>query len=238
MLCVWVCGRLCLLLPVPLRVVRERLLHLRIRAARRDFSRKGSGCPYCRSTKRFLQKCRPAAQVSASRQQTGVFSRLSPLHPHPLPLTTARTRTSCAASTTGYSPFLHFDVDDMDTTVVRCLSLGATLDGPIKYPAHGKVASVSTAFLSPFRFIPHLSPSSPRTLRPSSSPARAIPNFWLIHACLFANFSLCVAVPCACSFLSSQLRSPCGHMVGLFEPNLDLLLASGGAPSGPRSGSS
>ena len=48
---------------------------------------------------------------------------------------------SCAASTTGYSPFLHFDVDDMDTTIVRCLSLGATLDGPIKYPAHGKVCT-------------------------------------------------------------------------------------------------
>ena len=238
MLCVWVCGRVCLLLPVPLRVVRERLLHLRIRAARRDFSRKGSGCPYCRSTKRFLQKCRPAALVSASRQQTGVFSRLSPLHPHPLPLTTARTRTSCAASTTGYSPFLHFDVDDMDTTVVRCLSLGATLDGPIKYPAHGKVASVSTAFLSPFRFIPHLSPSSPHTLRPSSSPVRAVPNFCRIHACLLQTSRHAWLLLVPVRFLSSQLRSPCGHMVGLFEPNLDLLLASGGPPSGPRSGSS
>lgn len=51
---------------------------------------------------------------------------------------------SCAASTTGYSPFLHFDVDDMDTTIVRCLSLGATLDGPIKYPAHGKVCKLHT----------------------------------------------------------------------------------------------
>ena len=30
----------------------------------------------------------------------------------------------------------------MDTTIVRCLSLGATLDGPIKYPAHGKVDDV------------------------------------------------------------------------------------------------
>ena len=52
---------------------------------------------------------------------------------------------SCAASTTGYSPFLHFDVDDMDTTIVRCLSLGATLDGPIKYPAHGKVCTSPSA---------------------------------------------------------------------------------------------
>ncbi len=39
----------------------------------------------------------------------------------------------------GYSPFLCFDVQDMDATVVRLLQLGASLDGPIKYPAYGKV---------------------------------------------------------------------------------------------------
>lgn len=44
-----------------------------------------------------------------------------------------------AHCTTGYSPFLHFDVDDLDGTVQRLLSLGAFLDGPIKYPTHGKV---------------------------------------------------------------------------------------------------
>ena len=51
-----------------------------------------------------------------------------------------KSSESAAACTTGYSPLLQFDVDDMDTTVVRALSLGGTLDGPIKYPAHGKVA--------------------------------------------------------------------------------------------------
>lgn len=48
----------------------------------------------------------------------------------------------------------------MDQTIVRVLSMGGTLDGPIKYPAQGKVACV---------------------------------------------------------------RAPCGHMLGLFEPNLEYL---------------
>ena len=56
---------------------------------------------------------------------------------------------SCAASTTGYSPFVHFDVDDMDSTIVRCLTLGAQLDGPIKYPAHGKVCMCSCFHVCP-----------------------------------------------------------------------------------------
>ena len=42
----------------------------------------------------------------------------------------------------GYSPFLSFDVDDMDSTVARCVQMGAHLDGPIQYPAHGKVAAL------------------------------------------------------------------------------------------------
>jgi catechol 2,3-dioxygenase-like lactoylglutathione lyase family enzyme len=32
----------------------------------------------------------------------------------------------------GYSPFLNFDVDDMDSTVARCVQMGAHLDGPIQ----------------------------------------------------------------------------------------------------------
>lgn len=47
-----------------------------------------------------------------------------------------------AHCTTGYSPFLHFDVDDLDDTVRRLLSFGALLDGPIKYPTHGKVRGI------------------------------------------------------------------------------------------------
>ncbi|XP_073392944.1 uncharacterized protein [Physcomitrium patens] len=44
--------------------------------------------------------------------------------------------------TKGYSPFLSFNVKDMDSTVLRLLSMGAELDGPIKYPPQGKVAAL------------------------------------------------------------------------------------------------
>jgi catechol 2,3-dioxygenase-like lactoylglutathione lyase family enzyme len=39
----------------------------------------------------------------------------------------------------GYSPFLSFDVDDLDTIVSRSLMAGAVLDGPIKRPVFGSV---------------------------------------------------------------------------------------------------
>ena len=42
----------------------------------------------------------------------------------------------------GYGPFLSFDVDDMDGAVARCATMGGHLDGPIQYPAHGKVAAL------------------------------------------------------------------------------------------------
>lgn len=47
-----------------------------------------------------------------------------------------------AMRTTGYSPFICFDVADMDSTIVRLLQLGASLDGPLKYPAYGKLGVV------------------------------------------------------------------------------------------------
>jgi predicted enzyme related to lactoylglutathione lyase len=50
--------------------------------------------------------------------------------------------TSEAQVTTGYSPLLQFQVTDMDQTIARCVQLGGHLDGPIQYPAHGKVAAL------------------------------------------------------------------------------------------------
>lgn len=41
---------------------------------------------------------------------------------------------------TGYSPWITFEVDEMDQTVAAAVQAGAHLDGPIQYPAHGKVA--------------------------------------------------------------------------------------------------
>ena len=43
---------------------------------------------------------------------------------------------------TGYSPLLTFEVDDMDSCIATCCQLGGHLDGPIQYPAHGKVAAM------------------------------------------------------------------------------------------------
>ncbi|BDA45562.1 hypothetical protein COCOBI_07-3490 [Coccomyxa sp. Obi] len=45
-----------------------------------------------------------------------------------------------AFTTCGYTPFLSFEVADLQDTVQRLLQLGATLDGPIRYPQRGKVA--------------------------------------------------------------------------------------------------
>jgi hypothetical protein len=44
-----------------------------------------------------------------------------------------------AAVTTGYTPFVNFSVSDLDSTMMRLVLLGASLDGPVKYPVHGKV---------------------------------------------------------------------------------------------------
>lgn len=42
----------------------------------------------------------------------------------------------------GYSPILSFEVNDMDSVVAKCAQMGGHLDGPIQYPAHGKVAAL------------------------------------------------------------------------------------------------
>mmetsp|Transcript_11926 Transcript_11926/g.18291 ORF Transcript_11926/g.18291 Transcript_11926/m.18291 type:complete len:124 (-) Transcript_11926:349-720(-) len=42
----------------------------------------------------------------------------------------------------GYSPMISFEVSDMDTVIAKCVQMGAHLDGPIQYPAHGKVAAI------------------------------------------------------------------------------------------------
>mmetsp|Transcript_6157 Transcript_6157/g.13534 ORF Transcript_6157/g.13534 Transcript_6157/m.13534 type:complete len:151 (+) Transcript_6157:223-675(+) len=55
---------------------------------------------------------------------------------------TIRSVESEAQLSAGYAPILTFDVDDMDMTVARCAQMGASLDGPIQYPAHGKVAAL------------------------------------------------------------------------------------------------
>ena len=54
-------------------------------------------------------------------------------------LITISPHYSEAVLSRGYSPLLLFDVPDVDNTVVKLLRMGASLDGPIQYPDHGKV---------------------------------------------------------------------------------------------------
>lgn len=42
----------------------------------------------------------------------------------------------------GYSSVLSFTVPDINNSVTKLMSLGAELDGPIKYEIHGKVAAL------------------------------------------------------------------------------------------------
>jgi hypothetical protein len=94
---------------------------------------------------------------------TDTWAELLPAHPtadpssngdqHPSSTTTTTrihlqaTATGNEASvSTGYSPLLVFEVarDTLDTTVASCLQAGAHLDGPLQYPAHGKIATMRT----------------------------------------------------------------------------------------------
>lgn len=53
-----------------------------------------------------------------------------------------RQATSEAQLSTGYSPFLNFAIDDMDSAVPRLLGLGAALDGGVRYNDYGRTAAV------------------------------------------------------------------------------------------------
>lgn len=50
--------------------------------------------------------------------------------------------SSEALHSTGYHPQVVFDVEDLDNLLYKAMEAGATMDGPVKYPAFGKVASL------------------------------------------------------------------------------------------------
>lgn len=85
-----------------------------------DFYQNGLGLSVIRNTEGW-------AELACPIQQTDSF-RLN-----------IKAVESEAQLGTGYSPFLSFEVSDMDSTIARCAQMGAHLDGPIQYPAHGKV---------------------------------------------------------------------------------------------------
>jgi catechol 2,3-dioxygenase-like lactoylglutathione lyase family enzyme len=69
-------------------------------------------------------------------------SAASPQQQQPSLSICLRAVTSEAQVATGYSPLLQFQVENMDDVVAKCVQLGGHLDGPIQYPAHGKIAAV------------------------------------------------------------------------------------------------
>eukprot|EP00762_Andalucia_godoyi_P000537 ANDGO_05319.mRNA.1 hypothetical protein len=62
-----------------------------------------------------------------------------------LPSTPSSSSSSSPLSCPLYSPFLSFNVrgkNEFDSMLVRMLSAGAALEGPVKFPAHGRVAAL------------------------------------------------------------------------------------------------
>lgn len=99
-----------------------------------DFYEKGLGMTIIRHTDNWAELVCPV--VGSSHPSIMEASMGTNFH---LSIQASESEASLAV---GYSPFLNFDVDDMDSIVARCVKMGASLDGPIQYPAHGKVAAL------------------------------------------------------------------------------------------------
>eukprot|EP00531_Pseudo-nitzschia_arenysensis_P019895 CAMPEP_0116141676 /NCGR_PEP_ID=MMETSP0329-20121206/14505_1 /TAXON_ID=697910 /ORGANISM="Pseudo-nitzschia arenysensis, Strain B593" /LENGTH=133 /DNA_ID=CAMNT_0003636867 /DNA_START=183 /DNA_END=584 /DNA_ORIENTATION=- len=95
-----------------------------------EFYSSGLGLQVVRATDEWADlRTRPPSTSETANQQQSLSICL-------------RAVTSEAQITTGYSPLLQFQVENMDEVVARCVQLGGNLDGPIQYPAHGKIAAL------------------------------------------------------------------------------------------------
>ena len=103
-----------------------------------NFYQNGMGMEIVRHTDEWAELQCPVGQIATSSPS---MSEPSSHKSNNFNLT-IQACDSEAQLSIGYSPFLNFDVDDMDITVARCVQFGAHLDGPIQYPAHGKVAAL------------------------------------------------------------------------------------------------
>mmetsp|Transcript_16383 Transcript_16383/g.23225 ORF Transcript_16383/g.23225 Transcript_16383/m.23225 type:complete len:146 (-) Transcript_16383:46-483(-) len=108
-------------------------------AAAVNFYQNGLGMNIVRHTDEWAELQCPVGQSSLSLSDTSNAEQPQLNNNFNL---TIQACESEALLGVGYSPFLNFDVDDMDMTVARCVQMGAHLDGPIQYPAHGKVAAL------------------------------------------------------------------------------------------------
>jgi predicted enzyme related to lactoylglutathione lyase len=75
---------------------------------------------------------------------TDDWAELSTGNSNAVTLTLQKIDGSEPQLSTGYSPWICFDVADVNATVQACVQAGAHLDGPMQYPAHGKVATLRT----------------------------------------------------------------------------------------------
>ena len=96
-----------------------------------EFYSSGLGLTVVRATDEWADLRTTPASASGSNPQQ-----------HPSLSISLRAVTSEAQVTTGYSPLLQFQVENMDEVIARCVQLGGNLDGPIQYPAHGKIAAL------------------------------------------------------------------------------------------------
>lgn len=105
-----------------------------------DFYEKGLGMTIIRHTDNWAELICPVvgSSINNATSQSSTMEASMGTNFH-LSIQASESEASLAV---GYSPFLNFDVDDMDSTVARCVRMGASLDGPIQYPAHGKVAAL------------------------------------------------------------------------------------------------
>jgi catechol 2,3-dioxygenase-like lactoylglutathione lyase family enzyme len=109
-------------------------------AAAVNFYQNGLGLNIVRHTDEWAELQCPVGQPSSSLPDYTASAQQPPTNNN-FNLTIQACESEALLGV-GYSPFLNFDVDDMDMTVARCVQMGAHLDGPIQYPAHGKVAAL------------------------------------------------------------------------------------------------
>ena len=89
------------------------------------------------------EAARACVRVAASSSLCTVLNHtLAHSHVRALSLSLSLSLCSEAEVSSGYSPFVSFDVHDMDTLVPSLLGLGAVLDGPVQYDTLGKVAAL------------------------------------------------------------------------------------------------
>ena len=69
-------------------------------------------------------------------------ANLPPENPLRIPSLIVMQTENAASLSAGYTPILNFDVEDMDTCIANAMNMGASLDGPIRYPTYGKVAAI------------------------------------------------------------------------------------------------